>query len=474
MPQDTDPSPSAGKAVPEGANPDAGVSAAEPPSSDLRDILKLAVPAMLAIASEPVFILADTAMIGRLGIEPLAARAIASSLIGGIYWVFAFLIFGTTTLVGYHRGRNEPDICGEICVQALVLALAGGAAVAALGILFAPRLYLWMGAGPAVLTQGVTYFRIRIAGTPFTFLLFACVGFLRGIQDTRTPMLIAFAANGLNAILDYLLIYGGLGLPALGLTGAAVATLASQTTAGCLCLGLVFFSSYAARYRLNRWRLDARRLLSLSRIGGDLAVRTGALRFSLVFATGVVARMGTATLSSHEIALQLFLLSSDTTDGIAVAGQTLAARHLGAHRPGRAYQMGKVLILCGVATGLVFGAAYFLLKGPLIALFTRSPEVVGILGVAIFVLLALFQPVNGAVFASDGFLLGVHDTRYLMWAMLAGALGIFVPIAWLSLERNWGLVGIWIGLSLLMAWRLATNLYRFFSRRWVARFPGGP
>lgn len=426
---------------------------------------------MLAIASEPVFILADTAMIGRLGVEPLAARAIASSLIGGIYWVFAFLIFGTTTLVGYHRGTDEPEICGEICVQALFLAAVGGIAVAVLGILFAPQLYLWMGAGPDVLEQGAEYFRIRIAGTPFTFLLFACVGFLRGIQDTRTPMLIAFATNGLNGVLDYILIYGALGLPALELKGAAIATLVSQIMAGCVCLGMVFFSSYTAQYRLNRWRLNARRLISLSRIGRDLALRTGALRFSLVFATGTVARMGTVALSSHEIALQLFLLSSDTIDGIAVAGQTLAAKHLGTRRSDAAYRMGKVLLLCGAAAGLVFGAAYFLLKPSLIAIFTRSPEVVETLGVAIFVLLALFQPVNGVVFASDGFLLGVHDTRYLMWAMLAGALGIFVPIAWLSLHFEWGLAGVWIGLSSLMAWRLATNLYRFFSRRWTKALP---
>ncbi|MGH7766174.1 MAG: MATE family efflux transporter, partial [Candidatus Binatia bacterium] len=107
----------------------------------------------------------------------------------------------------------------------------------------------------------------------------------------------------------------------------------------------------------------------------------------------------------------------------------------------------------------------------LISFFTNSPEVVVTLGVAIFVLLALFQPVNGVVFASDGFLLGVHDTRYLMWAMLAGALGIFVPIAWMSLHFGWGLLGVWIGLSLLMAWRLATNLYRFFSRRWTTALP---
>jgi putative MATE family efflux protein len=427
---------------------------------------------MLAIASEPVFILADTAMIGRLGVEPLAARAIGGSLIGGIYWLFAFLIFGTTTLVSYHRGNNEPEICGEICVHAAFLAAAGGALVAMFGILLAPRLYIWMGAGPDVLREGATYFRIRIAGTPFTFLLFACVGFLRGIQDTRTPMLIAFAVNGLNVVLDYILIYGALGFPALGLKGAAVAMLVSQILAGSISLGILFFSSYTSEYRLDRWRFDARRMLSLSRIGRDLAVRTGALRFSLVFATGTVARMGAATLSSHEIALQLFLLSSDTIDGIAVAGQTLAAKHLGARRSDAAYRMGKILLFCGAVAGLIFGGAYIALKEPLIALFTRSPEVVATLGVAIFVLLAVFQPVNGLVFASDGFLLGAHDTRYLMWAMLAGALGIFIPMTWLSLHFHWGLIGVWTGLSLLMAWRLATNLYRFFSRRWISLFPG--
>jgi len=440
--------------------------------SHLREILGLAFPAMLAIASEPIFILADTAMIGRLGVEPLAARAIASSLIGGIYWLFAFLIFGTTTLVGYHRGANEPEICGEIFLHALFLAAVGGVVVSIFGMLFASHLYLLMGAEPDVLMPGSNYFRIRIAGTPFTFVFFATVGFLRGIQDTRTPMGIAFIVNGLNAVLDYLLIYGGLGLPALGLRGAAIATLISQILAGSICLGILFFSSYTSQYRLNRWRFSMRRLLSLSRIGRELAIRTGALRFSLVFATGTVARMGTVTLSGHEIALQLFLLSSDTIDGIAVAGQTLAAKHLGANRTDKAYQMGKVLILCGCMAGLIFGFGYILLKQPLIALFTRSPAVVEVLGIAIFVLLALFQPVNGVVFASDGFLIGTHDTRYLMWAMLVGALGIFVPITWISLQWHLGLLGVWTGLSLLMAWRLVTNLLRFFSRRWVLAFPG--
>jgi putative MATE family efflux protein len=425
---------------------------------------------MLAIASEPIFILADTAMIGRLGVEPLAARAIASSLIGGIYWIFAFLIFGTTTLVGYNYGANKLETCGEICLHAVYLAVLGGLSVSIFGMLFAPHLYVLMGAEPVVLTEGPTYFRIRIAGTPFTFLFFATVGFLRGIQDTRTPMAIAFVVNGLNVVLDYLLIYGGLGFPPMGLRGAGIATLISQILGGTICLGILFLSSYTSQYGLNRWRFNVQRLFSLSHIGRDLAVRTGALRFSLVFASGTVARMGTVALSSHEIALQLFLLSSDTIDGIAVAGQTLTAKHLGGNRPDRAYQMGKTLIICGCVAGLIFGSAYLLLKQPLIALFTRSPEAIAVLGIAIFILLAVFQPVNGVVFASDGFLIGAHDTRYLMWAMLIGALGIFVPISWISLHWEFGLIGVWTGLSLLMAWRLVTNLLRFFGKRWAIAF----
>jgi Na+-driven multidrug efflux pump len=135
--------------------------------------------------------------------------------------------------------------------------------------------------------------------------------------------------------------------------------------------------------------------------------------------------------------------------------------------------MGKLLIVCGAAVGLAFGAAYVFFQWPLITLFTRSREVETMLAGTIFLLLALFQPVNGVVFASDGFLLGVNDTAYIMRAMLVGALGIFVPIAWLSLHEGWGLIGIWIGLSLLMAWRLATNLWRFLSQRWATHLSSG-
>lgn len=443
-----------------------------PPPSQSREILRLAIPAMLAIASEPILSLADTAMIGHLGVEPLAARAIASALIGGIYWVFTFLIFGTTTLVGYHYGANEPEACGEICLQAILLAIVGGIAIAFFSILFAPHLYSLMGAEQTVLASGSSYFRIRMASTPFTFLFYATVGFLRGIQNTRTPMFIALFVNGLNIVLDYVLIYGAFGLPALGLRGAAIASLVSQAIAGAICIRLLFFSSYTPKYGLTRWRFDPRRLLPLSRIGRDIAIRTGALRFSMIFATAMISRMGAGVLASHEIAFQLWLLCSDTIDGLAVAGQALVAKYLGSNRKEQAIRLSKTLIRWGCAAGLVFAFGYISFQQPLIAIFTKSPQVIQTLSSGwIFLLLALFLPLNGIVFVLDGLLIGAHDTRFLMWAMLIGALGIFVPIAWISLQWDLGLLGVWVGLSLLMAYRLATNLFRFLSKRWISAFP---
>ncbi len=449
------------------------ISDRKEPSAQLsqsREILELAIPAMLAIASEPILNLADTAMLGRLGVEPLAARAIASALIGGIYWIFTFLIFGTTTLVGRHRGANDPKACGEIYLHAVLIAVLGGITVSSLFILFAPHLYTAMGAQDEVLILGTSYFRIRIAGTPFTFLWFASVGFLRGIQNTRTPMLIALFVNGLNIALDYALIYGEFGFPSMGLQGAAIASVACQVLGAGLCLWILFSSSYATEYGLTPWRYQPNRFRSLATIGRDLAVRTGALRFSLIFATATASRMGAVVLSSHEIAFQLWIFCSDSVDGLAVAGQVLIAKYLGADRTEKAIRLGKTLILWGCSAGLAFGFGYFFFKGPLIHLFTKSPDMIQSLNNEIFPLLILFQPLNGIVFVLDGVLIGAHDTRFLMWAMLIGALIIYIPISWLSLQFGFGLFGIWVGLSLFMVYRMTTNLVRLLGRRWIHAF----
>jgi putative MATE family efflux protein len=437
-------------------------------SSHLRDILRLAVPAMLALASQPLLSIGDTAMIGRLGVEPLAARAVGAAIIGGIYWIFAFLSFGTTTLVGHHHGANDFQACGEIYFHALCLALLGGIGVACAGLLFATSLYQLMGATANVVNEGVPYFRIYITSAPFTFIFFASVGFFRGTLNTRTPMVIAFLISGTHLLLDYALIYGHVGLPRLGLKGAAIAAWVAQLVGAATCLGIFFFSRSLAAYRAVQRRISVIRLRPLFRIGSDLAIRTGALRGSLVFATSCAARMGANVLSAHEITFQLMLLGSDVIDGLAVAGQALVAKYLGSAQIEKAYAMGRTLILCGAVGGLIFGIVFLGVQDAIVSFFTNSADVKLLLGSGVILLVALFQPLNGIVFVLDGLLIGARDTRFLMWAMLIGGLGIFVPISWMSLHWGWGLTGIWAGVGALMSWRLVTLLYRFFSRTWSA------
>jgi MATE family multidrug resistance protein len=338
--------------------------------------------------------------------------------------------------------------------------------VACAGLLFATPLYSLMGAASNIVDEGVPYFRIYIASAPFTFIFFASVGFFRGIQNTRTPMIIAFLITGTHLMLDYGLIYGNFGLPRLGIRGAAVAAWIAQLVGAATCLGIFFFSRSMAAYRAMKWRISFIRLRPLFRIGSDLAIRTGALRGSLVFATSCAARMGANILSAHEIAFQLMLLGSDVIDGLAVAGQALVAKYLGSAQKEKAYAMGKILILCGSVAGLLFGIAFLGAQNPIVSFFTNSTIVNLLLGGGVILSIAVFQPLNGIVFVLDGLLIGARDTRFLMWAMLIGALGIFVPISWMSLHWGWGLTGIWAGIGALMTWRLVTLLCRFFSRKW--------
>ena len=405
-------------------------------------------------------------MIGHLGVEPLAAKAIATSLIGAVSWIFAFLIFGTTSLVASQYGSRNYPLCGEIFRHALAVAVAGGSLVAFLLFLFAPQLYAVMGAGPDVAEQGVPYFRIRCATIPMLFSIYAAVGFLRGIQNTVSPMLVAFLMSGTNIVLDYALIYGGLGFPVLGMRGAAVAAVVAHALGVAVYLRLLFFSEYTGPYQLNSGQLRLRRFRNLSRIAGHLALRTAGLRMSLVFATAMVARMGPVYLAAYEIVFQLFIFCSDTIDGLAVAGQTLVARHLGAGDGRRAQRLDAGGL--GLRRRRIFGAAYLTLQQPLLGLLTSSTAVTDLVRTEAILLLVAFQPLNGIVFALDGFLLGAHDTRFLMWAMLAGGLLLFVPFTGAAFHLGWGLFGVWAGCLFM----IAANLWRLSSRR--CRLPRVP
>ncbi|MBN1527729.1 MAG: MATE family efflux transporter [Thermoleophilaceae bacterium] len=421
-----------------------------------REILRLALPALGALAAEPLYLLADTAMVGHLGTPELAALALAGTLLTGAFTLFNFLTYGTTAAVARLHGAGEEEAAGRIAAQALWLSAGIGVVLTAvLAGLAAPLVSLLGGEGHTG-SLATMYLRIGSLGLPFALIALAGQGWLRGVSDLRTPLVIVVVANVVNVLLNLLFIYG----LDWGLAGSAWATVVSQAGMGAaFALRLLRAPAHDRRPTLAGMR-------PLARIGGEIFVRTAALYGSFLVASAVLARIGEDSLAAHLIAFQLFVFLALVLDAVAIAGQVIVGRALGAGDARGARAAARRMIEWAVLAGAAFAAVMLALIDLLPEAFTGDPAVVE-RAQEIWPLFALMQPANGAVFALDGILIGAGDTRFLMWGMLAASLGAFVPIALLSLALDLGIVGVWTGLVALIAVRLATCGWRFRSGRWA-------
>ncbi|QIN82714.1 MATE family efflux transporter [Rubrobacter tropicus] len=388
-----------------------------------REILALALPALGALAAEPTYVLVDTAIVGHLGTPQLAALAIAATLLSTAVTLFNFLTYGTTARVARLHGAGEVAAAGRLGSQALWLALAlGGTLMALILFLAAPAVALMGGAGETA-GMAVSYLRISALGVPFAMIALAGQGFLRGVGNLRTPLVILVAANAANAVLEVLFVYGF----GWGLAGSAWGTVIAQAGMG---LAFVFWLLKApADSRRPSWTT----MRPLMRVGGDIAVRTGALLLSFALASAVVARMGEAPLAAHQVAFSLFIFLALVLDAIAIAGQILVGRSLGAGDADGAYAAARRMIFWSVAVGGIFCLALLAGTGIIPRAFTGDAEVIE-RARELWPLFALMQPVGAAVFALDGILIGASDTRFLKWSMVAAFL-VFAP--WPSRPSPW-------------------------------------
>jgi putative MATE family efflux protein len=421
-----------------------------------REILTLALPALGALAAEPLYLLADTAMVGHLGTQELAALAIAGSLIAGAFTLFNFLTYGTTAQVARLQGAGEAQAAGRIAAQALWLSSAIGLGLTVVLAGAAVPFVDLMGGEGRTGDLAVLYLRIGSLGLSFALIALAGQGYLRGISDLRTPLVIVVAANAANVLLNLLFIYGF----GWGLAGSAWATVLAQ--AG---MGAAFIRALLAAPADSR-RPSLARMRPLGRIGGEIFVRTTALYASFLVASAVLARVGEASLGAHQIAFQLFIFLALVLDAIAIAGQVIVGRSLGAGDAEGAYRAARRMIEWSVVVGVLFALVMLALIDVIPRAFTSDPRVVE-RAQEIWPLFALMQPANGAVFALDGILIGAGDTRFLMWGMLLASIGVFVPMALGSLALGLGIVGVWSGLVGLILVRLATCGWRFRGRRWA-------
>jgi putative MATE family efflux protein len=418
-----------------------------------REILRLAVPALGALAAEPIYILVDTAIVGHLGVAPLAALAIAGTLLTGAFTLFNFLTYGTTAQVARFQGAGDETTARALGVQALWLASTIGVLLLAAAVALAEPAVELMGADDRTADLAVQYMRIAAIGLPFALIALAGQGYLRGFSDLRTPLRIVIASNLANIVLEVLFVYGF----DWGVKGSAWGTAIAQ--AG---MGLAFARHLWAR----PWRPNLDRIRPLLKIGGEIFVRTTALYASFVVASAVLARIGTTSLAAHQIAFQLWTFLALILDAVAIAAQVIVGRTLGAGDAQAAYDASKRMIGWSIALGAVLGAVMLALTWTLPHVFTGDDAVIE-RAQAIWPLFALMQPLAGLVFALDGILIGAGDTRYLMWSMLVAGVFVYVPIALAALHFGWGIVGVWWGLIALLVARAIALGARFTSRRWA-------
>ncbi|MFJ8663277.1 MATE family efflux transporter [Streptomyces sp. NPDC093795] len=423
-----------------------------------REIVSLALPAFGALVAEPLFLMVDSAVVGHLGTPQLAGLAIAAALLTTAVSVFVFLAYATTAAVARRVGAGDLQAAIRQGMDGIWLALLLGAAVVALTLPTAPWLVDVFGASDTAAPYAVTYLRISSLGIPAMLVVLAATGVLRGLQDTRTPLYVAIGGFTANAALNVGLVYGA----DLGIAGSAWGTVIAQC--GMAAAYLVVVVRGARRHGASL-RPDAAGIRASAQAGVPLLVRTLSLRAVLLIATAVAARLGDAEVAAHQIILSLWSLMAFALDAIAIAGQAIIGRYLGADDAEGARQVCRRMVQWGVVSGVVLGALIIVARPLFIPLFTNDTTVQDTLLPALLVV-ALSQPISGVVFVLDGVLMGAGDGPYLAWAMLL-TLAVFAPVALVIPALGGGLTALWWAMALMMSVRMATLWLRSRSGRWI-------
>ena len=427
-----------------------------------RELLGLAIPALGALFAEPVFLLADSAIVGHLGTAQLAGLGIASAVMLNAVFLCIFLAHGTTAAVARQAGAGNLRRAYALGLDGIWLAVAIGVGLGGLGIVLAPVLVDLLGASDRATPYALTYLRISLLGLPAMLVVLAATGALRGLKNTRTPLLATGLAAVANIPLNLVLVFP-LGL---GVAGSALGTVLAQLGAAAW-LGAVVVRG--ARRHAAPLRPDRPGIVSTASTNVPLLARTVLLRISLLTMTFVAAAQGDVALASHQIAYTLWYLLCMPPEAFAIASQAMVGHALGAADPATARALSRRALAWGLGSGLAMAVLVLALRPAYIPIFTTDPEVRDLVW-SLVVVVAASQPIGALLYVLDGILIGAGDTRYLAWTMLA-ALLTFLPLAATVLVTDAGVVALWWALTgWLLARQIAVAL-RYRSGVWLRSSP---
>jgi MATE family multidrug resistance protein len=432
----------------------------------VHEVFALAYPVVLTQLSATAMGVVDSAMVGRLGATELAAVGF-----GGVWvWTFFSLFYGTAsgiqTFVAQADGANRQRECGFWVWQgAYAIVPATIVAVVLLSLAVRPLLAL-LGPSADLQTHADAYVSGRLPGEIGMAMTMVLTSFFRGFGDTRTPLYATLGANVVNAVLDYGLIFGELGMPQWGVFGAGFATAVGEWFAfGALFLAFCRRSVHA-RFdtRAVAPQRDAMRrfLRTGAPVGGQWCL--GMTSFAMF--TTLVARMGDASMAASQVLVMLLSLSFMQAIGISAAAATLVGRYVGAEDQQAAEDSLRASLLLGAVLAGIVAILFIAIPGPLLRIFTDDPSVVK-LGASLLALGALFQFFDAAAIITEGALRGAGDTRWPFVAHTILGWGFFVPVAYLlGVTLDGGLRGAWLGGLFYVAALAAVLLWRFRSGAW--------
>jgi putative MATE family efflux protein len=425
------------------------------------------VPAFGALVAEPLFLLADSAIVGHLGVPQLAGVGLASAVLQTVVGLMVFLAYSTTPAVARALGQGQVGKALAAGRDGAWLALLLGVLLAVAGFIAAEPLIGLLGADGSVRSFAIDYFRWSMPGLVAMLLVFAGTGVLRGLQDTRTPLVVATAGFGVNIVLNLWLVYG-LGL---SVVGSAMGTSLAQW--GMAAVYLVMVRRYAVRHGVTlvpSWR----GIRSMARVGSWLMLRTLSLRAAILATVVVVTAQGEVNLAAHQLAMTIFSFLAFALDALAIAAQALIGKELGASNAAKARELTRTMVRWGSGFGVVTGLLLAAVAPWVGILFTPDAHVQAVLAVALWVL-AAGQPIAGYVFVLDGVLIGAGDARYLALAGLLNLAAYLPLLAAVALSGGAGAAGLgwlWAAFALgYMAARAVTLGLRARSDRWMVLGP---
>ncbi|MEQ6900856.1 MATE family efflux transporter [Nocardioides sp. YIM 152588] len=434
-----------------------------------REIARIAVPAFLALVAEPLFLLGDAAVVGHLGTRELAGLGIAATVLQTAVGLCVFLAYGTTAGVARQLGAGRRAAALRQGVDGLWLAVAIGVPATLLVGLGAAPLVALFSPPASVADPAATYLRIAALGIPPLLLMLAATGVLRGLQDTRTPLVVAVAANAVNLALNVVLVFGLGPAPRLGIAGSALGSVLAQSAGAAVLVWIV-----ARAARREGTSLGPRRsgIAAAGRAGVPLLVRTLTLRASLLVTTYAVVltagggAAGAVPIATHQLATTIWTFLAFALDAIAIAAQAITGRYLGAGDAAATRAVTDRMVRWGVVSGVVTGLGLAAVSPWLGALFTPDAAVRDAL-VPVLLVAAVAQPVAGVVFVLDGVLIGAGDGRYLAFAGVL-VLAAYAPVMLGVAALGAGLPVLWVVFcALFMGGRLVTLVHRSRGSAWL-------